>query len=176
MAAHRWDPRGSSAFGYSRLYLLFQPRYLSFSPPAHTSLSGTLVSNFNLPHMHRKRCIYLFHHNVDLCLPDQGLPWQTDELRTDTQTHTHTEELKLLCHTDVALTAQATVASHLIAPRRGSSAPVSLTVRMKLSVTSSLLPTTHCLKNPADTHTSSKESSALTFLFLAAQGLGTNWV
>ena len=115
--------------------------------------------------------ISLLHHNADLCLPGQGLPRRTDELRTGG----HTQELKPLSHTDVALTTKA---SH--PQQRGGEA----LLRCRCHTNNGRLhrersPSHHSRpqpKNPTDTRTSSGEPSALTFLFLAAQGLGTNGV
>lgn len=82
--------------------------------------------------------------------------------------------LKLLSHTDAALTAKA---SRPTAPRGALLLRCCDTGGGGLHRERSPSPTTWSqLENPADTHTSSGESSALTFLFLAAQGLGANWV
>ena len=95
-----------------------------------------------------------------------------------THTHTHTQELKLLCHTDVALTTGHCGLTPFSTVEEELGSGIAVTVKDE-TLHRELSPSHHSpsqFKNPADTHTSSKESSPLTFLFLAAQGLGTNWV
>lgn len=109
------------------------------SSTAHSPLSGASVSNFNLAHMHRKRC-YFFISPQCRFLPSWSRFPLTDWWTEDRWTHTGTKTAE----PHRCGSAYKGITPHSSAEGKLCSG-TAVTLRMEDSITSALLPTTHGL-------------------------------